>query len=97
MSDSVFDKLEWLLFTLIFFSSYQTKPSYENRPPQQAALLPISNSSDIVFKKVECILLSGKDERVTKADAAVICEFHEGWLVDMDEGRGQHFKLQRLK
>jgi len=38
--------------------------------------------------EVECILLSGKDERVTKADAAVICEFHEGWLVDMDEGRG---------
>ena len=25
---------------------------------------------------------------MTKADAAVICEFHEGWLVDMDEGRG---------
>merc|ERR1712212_365796 len=38
--------------------------------------------------EVECILLSGLDERVTKADAAVICEFHEGWLVDMDEGRG---------
>ena len=38
--------------------------------------------------KVECILLSGVDERVTKADAAIICEFHGGWLVDMDEGRG---------
>merc|ERR1711936_990368 len=37
---------------------------------------------------VECILLSGVDERVTKADAAIICEFHGGWLVDMDEGRG---------
>merc|ERR1712110_451688 len=38
--------------------------------------------------EIECILLSGLNERVTKADAAVICEFHEGWLVDMDEGRG---------
>merc|ERR1711971_956777 len=38
--------------------------------------------------EVECLLLSGVDERVTKADAAVICQFHEGWLVDMDEGRG---------
>ena len=42
--------------------------------------------------EVECILLSGLNERVTKADAAVICEFHEGWLVDMDEGRGDHCK-----
>ena len=32
--------------------------------------------------------MSGVDERVTKADAAIICEFHGGWLVDMDEGRG---------
>ena len=73
-------------------SSYETKSSYEDRPPQ-TALFPISNNSDIIFKKVECILLSGKDERVTKADAAVICEFHEGWLVDMDEGRGEGYGL----
>merc|ERR1712062_440057 len=38
--------------------------------------------------KIECILLSGVDERVTKSDAETICAFHEGWLVDMDEGRG---------
>merc|ERR1712004_933561 len=37
---------------------------------------------------IECILLSGVDERVTKSDAETICAFHEGWLVDMDEGRG---------
>ena len=30
---------------------------------------------------------------MTKADAAVICEFHEGWLVDMDEGRGDHISI----
>jgi len=38
--------------------------------------------------EIECILLSGVDERVTKSDAETICAFHEGWLVDMDEGRG---------
>ena len=27
---------------------------------------------------------------MTKADAETICAFHEGWLVDMDEGRGDH-------
>merc|ERR1712127_1140899 len=37
---------------------------------------------------IECILLSGLEERVTNADAAVLCAFHEGWLVDMDEGHG---------
>ena len=73
-------------------SSYEIKSSYEDCPPQ-TAIFPISNSSIIIFKKVECILLSGKDERVTKADAAVICEFHEGWLVDMDEGRGEGYGL----
>ena len=47
-----------------------------------------------IFKtQIECILLSGLNERVTKADAAVICEFHEGWLVDMDEGRGDHISI----
>ena len=57
-------------------------------------ILFLTNQNDyIIFKKVECILLSGKDERVTKADAAVICEFHEGWLVDMDEGRGEGYGL----
>ena len=44
-------------------------------------------------EKVECILLSGVDERVTKSDAETICAFHEGWLVDMDEGRGDCCKL----
>ena len=39
-------------------------------------------------EQIECILLSGVDERVTKSDAETICAFHEGWLVDMDEGRG---------
>merc|ERR1719430_1649964 len=38
--------------------------------------------------KIECIMLSGLKEKVTKADAAAICGFHEGWLVDMDEGHG---------
>merc|ERR1712226_1690455 len=38
--------------------------------------------------EIECILLSGLEERLTKADAAIICAFHEGWLVDMDEGHG---------
>merc|ERR1711962_417240 len=38
--------------------------------------------------KIECIMLSGLKEKVTKADAAAICSFHEGWLVDMDEGHG---------
>merc|ERR1719334_1940997 len=38
--------------------------------------------------KVECIMLSGLKEKVTKADAAAISGFHEGWLVDMDEGWG---------
>ena len=53
----------------------------------------LSNRPGNFLGKVECILLSGKDERVTKADAAVICEFHEGWLVDMDEGRGEGYGL----
>jgi len=38
--------------------------------------------------KIECILLSDIDERVTNEDAAIICAYHEGWLVDMDEGHG---------
>merc|ERR1712059_39757 len=37
---------------------------------------------------IECILLSGLEERVTKEDAVAICAYHEGWLVDMDEGHG---------
>ena len=37
--------------------------------------------------------MSGVDERVTKSDAETICAFHEGWLVDMDEGRGDYCKL----
>merc|ERR1712080_800772 len=39
-------------------------------------------------RKIECILLSDIDERVTNEDAAIICSYHEGWLVDMDEGHG---------
>ena len=38
-------------------------------------------------------MLSGVDERVTKSDAETICAFHEGWLVDMDEGRGDYCEL----
>jgi hypothetical protein len=38
---------------------------------------------------VECILLSREHERVTKEDAAIICDYHGGWLVDMDEGWAQ--------
>merc|ERR1712240_623214 len=41
-----------------------------------------------VGHKIECIMLSDLEERVTKADAEAICAFHEGWLVDMDEGHG---------
>merc|ERR1711935_1291004 len=37
--------------------------------------------------EVEC-LLGGLGEMVTKQDAMAICAFHDGWLVDMDEGRG---------
>ena len=48
-------------------------------------------------EQIECILLSGVDERVTKSDAETICAFHEGWLVDMDEGRGEDCQLQVLK
>merc|ERR1712080_193360 len=28
------------------------------------------------------------DERVTNEDATILCAYHEGWLVDMDEGHG---------
>merc|ERR1712025_819353 len=38
--------------------------------------------------EIECILLGGLGERVTKNDAMAICSFHDAWLVDMDEGRG---------
>merc|ERR1711892_195284 len=37
---------------------------------------------------VQCILLGGLNEKVTKRDAEVLCSFHEGWLVDMEEGHG---------
>merc|ERR1712055_167245 len=37
---------------------------------------------------IECIYLSGLQEKVTKADAEILCAFHEGWLVTLDEGRG---------
>merc|ERR1712128_215152 len=43
----------------------------------------VSNIGDVV----ECILLSG-EEMVTNDDASILCQFHGGWLVDMDEGRG---------
>merc|ERR1719391_657405 len=39
---------------------------------------------------VECILLGGLEERVTKADAELICAGHGGWLVDMDEESEHH-------
>ena len=37
---------------------------------------------------VDCILVGPMDEFVTKQDAVILCGFHDGWLVDMDEGRG---------
>ena len=54
----------------------------------------------MVKTQIECILLSGVEERVTKADAETICAFHQGWLVDMDEGRGDdddaHIKMMMM-
>merc|ERR1719430_1655418 len=41
-----------------------------------------------VGEKIECVRLGGLEERVTKADAEIICAYYEGWLVDMDEGHG---------
>merc|ERR1712021_318403 len=38
--------------------------------------------------KLECLLLGGLGEMVTKQDAMAICAFHDGWVVDMDEGHG---------
>ena len=38
--------------------------------------------------KIECILLGGLEEMVTQEDASILCAFHGGWLVDMDEGHG---------
>merc|ERR1712002_924278 len=35
---------------------------------------------------VDCILLGGANEMVTKQDAEIICSFHDAWLVDLDEG-----------
>merc|ERR1712142_598515 len=37
---------------------------------------------------VDCILLGGANEMVTKQDAEIICSFHDAWLVDLDEGHG---------
>merc|ERR1712228_1114384 len=37
---------------------------------------------------VDCILLGGFNEMVTKQDAEIICSFHDAWLVDLDEGHG---------
>merc|ERR1719433_1074752 len=37
---------------------------------------------------IECVLLGGLEERVTKSDAELICAGHGGWVVDMDEGHG---------
>ena len=33
-------------------------------------------------------MLGGVEEMVTQDDASILCQFHGGWLVDMDEGRG---------
>merc|ERR1711915_42261 len=37
---------------------------------------------------VDCILLGGFNEMVTKQDAEIICSFHDAWLVDLDEEHG---------
>jgi len=38
--------------------------------------------------KIECLLLGGVTEMVTNVDAAIICQFHGGWLVNMDGDNG---------
>merc|ERR1711915_745765 len=35
---------------------------------------------------VNCFLLGGLNELVTKQDAEIICSFHDAWLVDLDDG-----------
>ena len=73
----------------VFLKKIQSNQSkWETWKYSQTSCLYTSWIANINVFKVECILLSGVDERVTKADAAIICEFHGGWLVDMDEGRG---------
>ena len=90
MSNSVFDNLKmksnetFILFCYVIKQIHFAKTILSKKLFSQLLIRPNNFPG-----KVECILLSGKDERVTKADAAVICEFHEGWLVDMDEGRGE--------
>ena len=37
---------------------------------------------------VDCILVGPMDEFVTKQTAELLCDFHDGWIVDMDEGHG---------
>merc|ERR1712241_1518253 len=41
-----------------------------------------------VGEEIECVLLGGTNEYVTKADAEILCAAHNGWLVDLDEGHG---------
>jgi len=41
-----------------------------------------------VGQEIECVLLGGTNEYVTKADAEILCAAHNGWLVDLDEGHG---------
>ncbi|XP_023348150.1 uncharacterized protein LOC111716874 isoform X2 [Eurytemora carolleeae] len=45
---------------------------------------------------VECILLGGLQERVTKHDAEILCGAHDGNLVTMDEGHGGQ-KNEKIK
>jgi len=41
-----------------------------------------------VGEEIECVLLGGLYEHVSKPDAEILCAAHGGWLVDMDEGHG---------
>jgi len=46
---------------------------------------------------VECILLGGLNEKVTKRDAEIICGGHEGWLVCLSEHHGGGHKNDYVK
>merc|ERR1712134_86171 len=39
---------------------------------------------------INCILLGGLEERVTKKDAELICGGHDGWLVEIQAEHGGH-------
>jgi len=59
-----------------------------------ACLLAVSHSQDTYYcpdgwsvwhygDTTECIMLGGVQELVTKADASILCQYHDGWVVDL--------------